>query len=109
MINHMHTNCHLHFEHNTGAVLINQTHKHTHTHTHTHTRTYTHTHSITDQVATNALLERNGARCALLITKGFRDLLYIGNQSRPRIFDMRIEVPDNLYEQVCAFVRSGRK
>lgn len=31
-------------------------------------------------VATNALLERKGERCALVITKGFRDLLYIGNQ-----------------------------
>jgi 5-oxoprolinase (ATP-hydrolysing) len=30
-------------------------------------------------VATNALLERKGARTALLITKGFKDLLKIGN------------------------------
>ena len=41
-------------------------------------------------VATNALLERNGARVALVITAGFRDLLYIGNQSRPKLFDLRI-------------------
>ena len=39
-------------------------------------------------VATNALLERHGERCALLITAGFRDLLHIGNQSRPDIFDL---------------------
>ena len=39
-------------------------------------------------VATNALLERKGERMALLITKGFRDLLYIGNQARPKIFDL---------------------
>jgi len=39
-------------------------------------------------VATNALLERKGENMALVITKGFRDLLYIGNQSRPRIFDL---------------------
>ncbi|KAH0281026.1 hypothetical protein KCU71_g17007, partial [Aureobasidium melanogenum] len=39
-------------------------------------------------VATNALLERKGARSALLITKGFKDLLLIGNQSRPNIFDL---------------------
>ena len=39
-------------------------------------------------VATNALLERRGERCALLITAGFRDLLHIGNQSRPDIFDL---------------------
>ncbi len=51
-------------------------------------------------VATNALLERKGARMALLVTKGFRDLLQIGNQSRPKIFDLRVEKPDNLYERV---------
>lgn len=39
-------------------------------------------------VATNALLERKGAKMALLINEGFVDLLYIGNQSRPNIFDL---------------------
>ena len=39
-------------------------------------------------VATNALLERKGERMALVINKGFKDLLYIGNQSRPQIFDL---------------------
>ena len=39
-------------------------------------------------VATNALLERKGERIALVITKGFHDLLHIGNQSRPNIFDL---------------------
>ena len=39
-------------------------------------------------VATNALLERKGERIALAITKGFRDLLHIGNQSRPNLFDL---------------------
>lgn len=39
-------------------------------------------------VATNALLERKGARMALLINEGFRDLLFIGNQARPNIFDL---------------------
>ncbi|KAL2919038.1 hypothetical protein HK105_201308 [Polyrhizophydium stewartii] len=51
-------------------------------------------------VATNALLERKGERTGLLITKGFRDLLHIGNQSRPNIFDVTIAAPDVLYEQV---------
>eukprot|EP00927_Polykrikos_kofoidii_P049315 TRINITY_DN4338_c0_g1_i1.p1 TRINITY_DN4338_c0_g1~~TRINITY_DN4338_c0_g1_i1.p1 ORF type:complete len:1313 (+),score=238.34 TRINITY_DN4338_c0_g1_i1:525-4463(+) len=51
-------------------------------------------------VATNALLERKGERVALLITAGFKDLLQIGNQSRPRIFDFRIERPELLYERV---------
>lgn len=39
-------------------------------------------------VATNALLERKGAKMALLINEGFRDLLFIGNQARPNIFDL---------------------
>lgn len=39
-------------------------------------------------VATNALLERKGERMALVITKGFKDVLYIGNQARPQIFDL---------------------
>ena len=39
-------------------------------------------------VATNALLERKGEKIALLITEGFSDLLFIGNQSRPEIFDL---------------------
>ena len=39
-------------------------------------------------VATNALLERKGEQMALLISEGFRDLLHIGNQSRPEIFDL---------------------
>ncbi|OAX82315.1 hypothetical protein ACJ72_03337 [Emergomyces africanus] len=51
-------------------------------------------------VATNALLERKGARSALLITKGFKDLLVIGNQSRPNIFDLSVAKPGVLYEKV---------
>lgn len=41
-------------------------------------------HSST--VATNALLERKGARCALVTTKGFRDVLEIGRQNRPDLY-----------------------
>ncbi|KAJ1989830.1 hypothetical protein EDC05_004450 [Coemansia umbellata] len=51
-------------------------------------------------VATNALLERKGEPCALVITKGFHDLLRIGNQARPRIFDLSIAKPDVLYKEV---------
>ena len=39
-------------------------------------------------VATNALLERKGEKCALVTTAGFKDLLHIGNQSRPNLFDL---------------------
>jgi N-methylhydantoinase A len=39
-------------------------------------------------VATNALLERKGAVTALITTEGFRDLLEIGRQNRPEIYDL---------------------
>jgi 5-oxoprolinase (ATP-hydrolysing) len=51
-------------------------------------------------IATNALLERHGTRCALVITRGFRDLLAIGNQTRPQIFALHIEKPALLYDEV---------
>ena len=51
-------------------------------------------------VATNGLLERKGARCGLVITRGFGDLLRIGNQDRPNLFDLRIRRPELLYEAV---------
>lgn len=37
-------------------------------------------------VATNAILERKGARTALLMTTGFRDVLFIGRQNRPQLY-----------------------
>jgi 5-oxoprolinase (ATP-hydrolysing) len=51
-------------------------------------------------IATNALLERKGARTALVTTKGFGDVLRIGNQDRPDLFDLRIARPELLYEAV---------
>ncbi|HEX2794422.1 MAG TPA: hydantoinase/oxoprolinase family protein, partial [Croceicoccus sp.] len=47
-------------------------------------------------VATNALLERAGERVALVVTRGFRDVLRIGYQNRPRLFDRHIVLPDRL-------------
>ncbi|KAF9039145.1 5-oxoprolinase [Panaeolus papilionaceus] len=55
---------------------------------------------LSTTVATNALLERKGHKHALLITKGFKDLLLIGNQSRPKIFDLNIRRPPPLYSTV---------
>ncbi|MGR3464408.1 hydantoinase B/oxoprolinase family protein [Limimaricola sp.] len=51
-------------------------------------------------VATNALLERKGERTVLFITKGLKDLLRIGYQNRPRLFDLNIELPELLYDDV---------
>lgn len=47
-------------------------------------------------VATNAILERKGARAALLTTAGFRDLLYIGRQDRPSLYDIHPRIPPPL-------------
>lgn len=51
-------------------------------------------------VATNALLERKGEKIAMIVTKGFKDCLEIGNQSRPKIFDLAIKKPEVLYQKV---------
>ena len=52
-------------------------------------------------VATNALLERKGDRTLLLITRGLGDLLRIGYQNRPKLFDLEIVLPSMLYERAC--------
>ncbi len=52
-------------------------------------------------VATNALLERKGDRTLLLVNKGFQDALRIGNQARPRLFDLKVILPTLLYEEVA--------
>lgn len=44
-------------------------------------------------VATNIVIERRGARTGLLTTRGFRDVLELGRQARPSIYDYRIEKP----------------
>jgi 5-oxoprolinase (ATP-hydrolysing) len=49
---------------------------------------------------TNALLERKGAKTLLVVTKGFKDLLYIGNQQRPSLFQLNIPEPRLLYHDV---------
>jgi len=51
-------------------------------------------------VATNALLERDGAPTLLVTTRGFADVLRIGTQNRPRLFDLNIHLPEMLYSQV---------
>ena len=51
-------------------------------------------------IGTNALLERKGARTLLLVTRGFKDLLLIGNQQRPHIFDLHIPPKTPLYDEV---------
>jgi 5-oxoprolinase (ATP-hydrolysing) len=49
---------------------------------------------------TNALLEKKGAGVTFLITEGFGDLMAIGTQQRPHLFQLDIPVPELLYSQV---------
>lgn len=51
-------------------------------------------------VATNALLERKGARTLFVTTRGFGDALLIGDQARPSLFALDIERPAPLYARV---------
>jgi len=58
-------------------------------------------------VATNALLERRGEPCALVITEGFEDLLRIGDQTRPDLFDLAVRRPPPLTDRVVATPARG--
>lgn len=54
-------------------------------------------------VATNALLERKGARTALISTAGFRDVLEIGRQNRPDLYDLFTKPPQPLVPRDLRF------
>ncbi|GBF35021.1 N-methylhydantoinase A [Desulfocucumis palustris] len=47
-------------------------------------------------VATNALLQCRVSKTALVITRGFKDVLHIGRQNRPHLYDFRINRPSPL-------------
>lgn len=59
-------------------------------------------------VATNALLTRTGARVALVTTEGFRDLLAIGRQARPSLYDQTVRRPQPLVPTALTWEVSGR-
>ena len=54
-------------------------------------------------VATNALITHRGARVGLLTTEGFRDLLEIGRQKRPDLYDIFAEKPQTLVPRPLRF------
>jgi N-methylhydantoinase A len=54
-------------------------------------------------VATNAVLERKGARCALITTKGFSDILEIARQTRPSLYDFTQTRPKPYVERELCF------
>ena len=59
------------------------------------------THGST--VATNALLERKGARVAMLTTAGFEDVLAIGRQTRPELYNFMVQRPEPLVQRTLTF------
>lgn len=59
-------------------------------------------------VATNALIQRRGGRLALITTKGFRDLLEIGRQIRPHVYDIQTDFPPPLVPRERRFEAAER-
>ena len=59
-------------------------------------------------VATNALLERKGVPFALVVTAGFADLLSIGRQNRPDLYDLAVRRPPDLVPEHLRFEVAGR-
>jgi N-methylhydantoinase A/oxoprolinase/acetone carboxylase beta subunit len=54
-------------------------------------------------VATNAVLERKGARVALVTTRGFEDVLRIGRQTRPQLYNIFVPAPKPLVNPALTF------
>ncbi|GAA4325996.1 hydantoinase/oxoprolinase family protein [Pigmentiphaga soli] len=54
-------------------------------------------------VATNTIIERKGVRCALVTTKGFRDVLELGRYRTPRLYDITFRKPEPLVERRFRF------
>jgi N-methylhydantoinase A/oxoprolinase/acetone carboxylase beta subunit len=59
-------------------------------------------------VATNAVLERKGARVALVTTFGFEDVIRIGRQTRPALYDFFVAGPREIVEPDLSFGVPGR-
>jgi N-methylhydantoinase A len=54
-------------------------------------------------VATNALIQRRGGKVALVVTEGFRDLIEIGRQIRPKVFSLQEDYPAPLVPRELRF------
>jgi len=59
-------------------------------------------------VGTNALLERRGARTALVTTRGFEDVVVIGRQARPELYNLEVVKPPPLVPDNLRFGLGGR-
>src|SRR5262245_66201270 len=51
-------------------------------------------------IATNIILEHNGAKCGLITTAGFRDVLHIARHKRPHNFSLQLDLPWQKHELV---------
>lgn len=58
--------------------------------------------------ATNAVIQRKGARTAFITNEGFRDLLLIGRQSRPSLYDLSVVRPPQVVPRELCFTVRGR-
>ena len=59
-------------------------------------------------VATNAVLERKGAKTAVIMNKGFEDIIEIGRQNRPELYNLFVNRPKHLIESELRFGVPGR-
>lgn len=59
-------------------------------------------------LATNALIERRGARTALITTEGFRDVIEMRTESRFEQYDLNLNLPDPLLPRQMRFTVPGR-
>ncbi len=59
-------------------------------------------------LATNALIERRGARTALITTEGFRDVIEMRTESRFEQYDLNLNLPDPLLPRQMRFTVAGR-
>ena len=59
-------------------------------------------------LATNALIERRGAKTALITTEGFRDVIEMRTESRFEQYDLNLNLPDPLLPRQMRFTLAGR-
>ncbi|TDT76926.1 N-methylhydantoinase A [Litoreibacter halocynthiae] len=59
-------------------------------------------------LATNALIERRGAKTALITTEGFRDVIEMRTESRFEQYDLNLNIPEPLLPRQCRYTVPGR-
>lgn len=59
-------------------------------------------------LATNALIERRGAKTALITTQGFRDVIEMRTESRFEQYDLNLTLPEPLLPRQCRYTVQGR-